>query len=211
MGVVRWSIVSSQIVSRTGAVGFGDERGMRRPTDYLTADYLTSSHTSPFTRRLPARVMPMHVSRSPVFPRTIGRGTKPCHVSNDCLAAADKTRSRAPFGGFSRATPVPLHPGALAFCSRSFRQQPASPISAFRRKPSGSPIPICSWTYDASQARPGLFQPGGGPFSARARWQGFASSPHHQHRPRLDASPCVVAVAGQEDCRMGFGVGENLV
>ena len=31
------------------------------------------------------------------------------------------------------------------------------------------------------------------------------STPHHQHRSCLDASPCVVAVAGQGHCRTGFG------
>ena len=65
-------------------------------------------HTSPFTRAVPPRVMTMHVSRSPVHSRAIGRGTDACHVSNDCLAAADKARLRAPFGGLSRTTPVLL-------------------------------------------------------------------------------------------------------
>jgi hypothetical protein len=45
---------------------------------------------------------------------------------------------------------------------------------------------------NASQARPGLFQPRGEPFSARAPAWSFASSPHASHRSR----PARIAMRG---------------
>jgi hypothetical protein len=90
-------------------------------------------HSSSFTRAFPPRVMPMHVSRSPASRKDTGRGTKPCHVSNDCLAAAGKTRFRAPFGGFSRATPVPLRHltprGGGSRCNLSLHAHDVLPFS----------------------------------------------------------------------------------
>ena len=62
----------------------------------------------------------------------------------------------------------------------------------------------------ASQARRSLFQLRGGPFSATGPGMELCVvSPHQQHRPRLDASPCVVADAGQRYCRTGPGGGDE--
>ena len=141
----------------------------------------SSRHTSAFTRAVPPRGLTMRLPRSPVHPRDIGRGTKPCHVSNDCLAAAGKARLRAPFGGLSRATPVPLRHliprerGRLF--SRHAHDVPRSPSLAARGRRTITP----GWYQNASsasQACPPLFQDGGEPFSARALAWSFASSPH---------------------------------
>ena len=109
--------------------------------------------TSLFARAFPPRGLTMHVSDPLALARRIGRGTFPCHVSNDCLAAAGKTRHRAPFGGFSRATPVPLRHRTAWACpeSVSLRLPPMStsrhPSLAWRsrdhhpRTPFGPPMP----------------------------------------------------------------------
>jgi hypothetical protein len=131
------------------------------------------------------RVMPMHVSRSPALAKDIGRGTKPCHVSNDCLAAAGKTRFRAPFGGLSRTTPVPLrHRGpGLGMCRdpgesrQSFRLRCLLTIHRWHGVAGPSP-PAWLRASNASQARRSLLQLRGEPFSARAPAWSFASSLH---------------------------------
>jgi len=165
--------------------------------------------TSAFTRAVPPRAMTMHVSRSPASSQDIGRGTDACHVSNDCLAAAGKTHFRAPFGGFSRATPVLLRPGAWASSGKNPSGQRHVRSPARMPETAGIADPGLPPDLQRQTGVPGPFSAGGGPFSARARWQGFASSPNHRHRSRLDASPCVVAVAGRSDSRTDEEGGEK--
>jgi hypothetical protein len=87
----------------------------------------------------------MHVPDPLAFAKEIGRGTEPCHVNNDCLAAAGKTRFRAPFGGFSRATPVLLLPNGP--CHQRFVRP--------RRHPMPAPSSIAGMTF-AGTITPGL-------------------------------------------------------
>ena len=158
--------------------------------DPLAANW-SSRHISPFTRRISVRGLTMHVSRSPVRLRDIGRGTKPCHVSNDCLAAADKARLRAPFGGFSRATPVLLRPGAWA--SRGKNPSGQRHVRSPARVPETAGIADPGLPPDLQRhtGAPGLFSAGGGPFSARALWQGFVvSQPLAPVPPRRIAMRC---------------------
>ena len=121
-------------------------------------------HELPFTRAVPPRGMTMHVSRSPAFAQGIGRGTKPCHVSIGCLATAVKTRFRAPFGGFSRATSVPLR-HRIPWAGSRFVTPRRPPMSdTIHRWHGGAGPSLPAW-------HPGLQRLTGapGPFSAQRR------------------------------------------
>ena len=99
----------------------------------------------PFTRAVFAPWLDH--ARLPIspLPRMIGRGTKPCRVSNDCLAAADRHAS------VPRS--VSIHVRELDL---------SAPIPDPGSVSSGQDRPVCGTTH----ARAGLAaEPGGGPFS----------------------------------------------
>ena len=144
------------------------------------------------------------------FAWRIGRGTKPCHVSNDCLAAADKTRYRAPFGGSSRATPVPLRHRMPRERPRLFSLPAHDVPPAIHRWHVGAREPSLSRSaFECLLCLTGT----PGPFSGLRRtifctgpgMELCVVSPHQQHRSRLDASPCVVAGAGRRESSHSFG------
>jgi hypothetical protein len=182
------------------------EGGERAPTLLNWSPY--PRHSSTFTRAFPPRGLTMHVSRSPCFRMRDrpGHGIVPRYVTG--CGPVVKTRSRAPFGGFSRATPVPLRHRMHWERGRLFSLHARDVRPAIHRwhvglagpsPPAWHPMPPMPHRH----ARP-FFRPEEDHFLRRAPAWSFASSPHARHRSRLAASPCGVAEAGRKDCLTGF-------
>ena len=134
---------------------------------------------------------------------------------SDCLAAAGKARFRAPFGGFSRATPVPLRHliprGGGSRCNLSLHARDVLPFAitgspeqptAKPRRPDHHPRLVSECLLCLTGTPEPFSAPRRTIFCTGPGMELCVVSPHQQHRSRLDASPCVVADAGRSDYRM---------
>ena len=91
--------------------------------------------------------------------RVRGLGAVSDGAPHGALMFVDRCATRRPVMHLSHATPVLLRPGAWASRGRNPSGQRHVRSGACHPEPPGSPIPVCSRTSNATQARHGLFQP----------------------------------------------------
>jgi hypothetical protein len=176
-------------------------------------------HTSPFTRRLSARCLTMHVSRS----LRLRMRDRPGHGTVPQLVTGLRRPIRHVSVPRSVVCPVQLRSlcvtEALGSGRAGFQGMPDRPcafdvppaIHRWHGRQCGTINPRLA---SGLQRLTGAPEPFAAPrrtiFCTGPGMELCVVSPCRQHRPRLDASPCVVADAGRDDSRTVRKAVENM-